>query len=77
MGALTRPQVQLDSLGTHLGGGGTPRALVTEGSVLQDGDTAGGELDVVVSAAVLQEVGVEVAARGRLCHDLRERDRVI
>lgn len=77
MGALTWPQVQLDSLRAHLGGGGTPGALVAEGSVLQDGDTAGGELDVIASTAVSQEVGVEVAARGRLCHDLRERDRVV
>lgn len=76
LGALTRPQIQLYFLGAHLGGGGAPRALAAEGSVLQDGDAADGELDVVLPAAVLQEVGKQVTARGRLRQDLQGRDTV-
>lgn len=73
LGALTWPQVQLYFLGAHLGGAGAPRPLVAEGSVLQDGYAAGGELDVVVRTAVLQEVGEQVTARGRLRQDLQEK----
>lgn len=57
-GTPTWPQVQLYSLGAHLGGGGPPRALVAEGPVLQDGDAASGGLDVVLPAAVVKEVGM-------------------
>lgn len=55
-GDLTWPQVQLYSLGAHLGGGGPPRALVAEGPVLKDGDAAAGGLDVVLTTAIVQEV---------------------
>lgn len=76
LGALTWPQVQVYFLGTHLGGGRAPRALVAEGSGLHDGYAAGGELDVVLPTTMLQEVGVQVTARGRLCPDLWERNTV-